>query len=137
MRLTERTGRDSTLYEDARRYDRLTAALSGAGPVEFYRKLAQHWGDPVLELACGTGRIAIPLAQSGAFVAGKGNPLYNERSTRVVCLDADGKLKQPIAELPTSRFDPPAIPFDAVKTMIPVNIAGSAATLYLRIGFPG
>jgi ubiquinone/menaquinone biosynthesis C-methylase UbiE len=70
MRLTERTGHGSTLYEDATRYDRLTAALSGAGPVEFYRKLAQQWGDPVLELACGTGRIAIPLAQSGAFVVG-------------------------------------------------------------------
>jgi hypothetical protein len=52
----------------------------------------------------------------GAFVAGKGNPLYNERSTRVVCLDADGKLKKPTAELPTSRYEPPALPFDAVKT---------------------
>jgi ubiquinone/menaquinone biosynthesis C-methylase UbiE len=70
MRLTATAGPGSTLYENARRYDCLTAALAGAGPVEFYRKLAQQCGDPVLELACGTGRIAIPLAESGAIVVG-------------------------------------------------------------------
>ena len=54
----------------------------------------------------------------GAFVPGKGNPLYNERSSRVVCLDADGKLMRPTAELPTSRYEPPALPFDALKTAL-------------------
>jgi ubiquinone/menaquinone biosynthesis C-methylase UbiE len=41
-----------------------------AGDVAFYRNLAQETGGPVLELACGTGRIAVPLAESGLDVTG-------------------------------------------------------------------
>ncbi len=52
----------------------------------------------------------------GAFVPGKGNPLYNERSVRIVCLEADGTLKRPTAELPTSSYAAPVLPFDALKT---------------------
>jgi hypothetical protein len=40
----------------------------------------------------------------GALDAEDGNPLYNARHVRVVCLDADGKLKRPTAELPVSRI---------------------------------
>jgi hypothetical protein len=35
---------------------------------------------------------------------------------RVVCLDTDGKLKKSTAELPTSHYDPPVIPFEPLKT---------------------
>ena len=35
------------------------------GDIAFYRKYALLQGSPVLELGCGTGRILIPLAQSG------------------------------------------------------------------------
>jgi hypothetical protein len=38
---------------------------------------------------------------SGAL-ARTGNPLYSDRSVRVVCLDTDGTLKRPAAELPSS-----------------------------------
>ena len=41
-----------------------------AGDVAFYQRLAQQTGGPVLELACGTGRIALPLAESGLDVTG-------------------------------------------------------------------
>jgi ubiquinone/menaquinone biosynthesis C-methylase UbiE len=41
-----------------------------AGDVAFYRRLAQQIGGPVLELACGTGRIALPLVESGLDVTG-------------------------------------------------------------------
>jgi hypothetical protein len=51
----------------------------------------------------------------GAQDSQAGNPLYNERSVRVVCL-VDGKLHRPVAELPTARFEPPQLPFEAPKT---------------------
>src|SRR5262245_22779660 len=51
----------------------------------------------------------------GALAPNKGNPLYNERSVRVVCLD-NGKLMRPAAELPTSKYDPPVLPFEPEKT---------------------
>jgi SAM-dependent methyltransferase len=38
--------------------------------VRFYRSLAQRTGGPVLELGCGTGRIALPLARDGIDVVG-------------------------------------------------------------------
>jgi SAM-dependent methyltransferase len=38
--------------------------------VPFYRRLAREWGDPVLELACGTGRLTLQLAEDGRRITG-------------------------------------------------------------------
>lgn len=38
--------------------------------VSFYSALAQETGSPVLELACGTGRVTIPIAKLGFQVTG-------------------------------------------------------------------
>jgi SAM-dependent methyltransferase len=50
------------LYETPILYD----AVVRQGPCGgFYRRLAQGAGGPVLELACGTGRLSIPIAEDG------------------------------------------------------------------------
>jgi SAM-dependent methyltransferase len=55
------------LYDVADLYD----AITPPGPCEpFYRDEAHRAGGPVLELACGTGRLTIPLAQDGHEVVG-------------------------------------------------------------------
>ena len=41
-----------------------------AGDAAFYERVAREVGGPVLELACGTGRIALPLAKAGLHVTG-------------------------------------------------------------------
>jgi ubiquinone/menaquinone biosynthesis C-methylase UbiE len=41
-----------------------------SGDVPFYLRQARKTGGPILELACGTGRIAIPLARAGFEVVG-------------------------------------------------------------------
>lgn len=38
--------------------------------VEFYQQYVESIGDPVLELACGSGRIAVPIAEMGYRVTG-------------------------------------------------------------------
>lgn len=38
--------------------------------IPFWIDMARRYGDPVLELACGTGRISIPLAREGFRVTG-------------------------------------------------------------------
>ena len=38
--------------------------------VAFYTALAQETGDPVLEIACGTGRVSLPVARLGFAVTG-------------------------------------------------------------------
>ena len=55
------------LYEAPAVYD----AVVPPGPCEsFYRDLAGRTGGPVLELACGTGRLSVPLAEDGRDVVG-------------------------------------------------------------------
>ena len=60
----------SSLFVDA--YDAFysSPAPEIAGDVAFYECVARGAGGPVLELACGTGRIALPLAVAGLHVIG-------------------------------------------------------------------
>jgi SAM-dependent methyltransferase len=53
-------------FQDAEAYD-LHENDTG---VAFYTALAQETGGPVLELACGTGRVSIPIARLGFAVTG-------------------------------------------------------------------
>lgn len=55
----------------ARLYDGDYAVLrTPSGDVEFYVDQARRTGGPVLELACGSGRILIPTARAGVEVTG-------------------------------------------------------------------
>jgi SAM-dependent methyltransferase len=51
-------------------YDWENARTLGRRDVPFWRTLAARAGGPVLELGCGTGRIALPLGRAGAHVVG-------------------------------------------------------------------
>lgn len=56
------------LYGDGRHYD-----LENADAIEdipFYQRQTMRFGGPVLELACGTGRITIPIAELGYPITG-------------------------------------------------------------------
>ena len=54
-------------YADAEAYDAEDDSDTG---VAFYTGLARETGGPVLEIACGTGRVAIPIARAGFAVTG-------------------------------------------------------------------
>ena len=55
-------------------YDLLGAAIRDGGPtegdIEFFRRLAAETGGPILEIGCGTGRVASALAAAGFDVVG-------------------------------------------------------------------
>jgi SAM-dependent methyltransferase len=51
-------------------YDWENARTLGRRDVPFWRALALHAGGPVLELGCGTGRIAVPLGRAGVPLVG-------------------------------------------------------------------
>jgi SAM-dependent methyltransferase len=54
----------------ARFYDWENAQTMGRRDVRFWQRLASKTAGPVLELGCGTGRVAIPVAKAGARVVG-------------------------------------------------------------------
>jgi SAM-dependent methyltransferase len=57
-----------SLHVDA--YDVLHSEVPGGDDATFFRGLAERTGGPILELGCGTGRLAIPLAEAGFDVVG-------------------------------------------------------------------
>ena len=51
-------------------YDESPVVRGRVEDVAFYRAAAREFGDPVLELGCGTGRIAMALAEAGKRITG-------------------------------------------------------------------
>lgn len=63
------SGKESIpLYRDGRHYDELNRMM--VADIPFYLEEARQAPGPVLELACGTGRLTIPIAQSGVEITG-------------------------------------------------------------------
>ncbi|MBM4457267.1 MAG: class I SAM-dependent methyltransferase [Chloroflexi bacterium] len=58
------------IYCDGRHYDRLFADYGGDLPFLLAQAQRARPDDTLLELACGTGRVAIPLARAGLKVTG-------------------------------------------------------------------
>jgi SAM-dependent methyltransferase len=54
----------------AKYYDEVYAAKEDLVDLDFYVDLARKIGGPVLELACGTGRVLLPIARQGIAIHG-------------------------------------------------------------------
>src|SRR2546428_9383180 len=64
----------SALYDSfiADYYDESPVVKRRLQDVAFYRDAAREFGDPVLELGCGTGRVTMALAEAGKRGTGLG-----------------------------------------------------------------
>ena len=58
------------LYDDVFLYDLVHRPLADADVFSFFQDAVQQYGQPVLELASGSGNILIPLAESGIDITG-------------------------------------------------------------------
>src|SRR5215212_6148089 len=61
---------ERSLYSDGQLYDLVMGRYAAGDMLDFYRRQISRYGHPVLELACGTGRLAIPLAEGGVEIVG-------------------------------------------------------------------
>jgi len=68
--LPKSRGERKTLYSDAQRFDLVYGSYATGELIAFYRRLVSRYGEPVLELGCGTGRLLIPLAEDGTAITG-------------------------------------------------------------------
>ena len=53
---------DGELYDIQNSFDR--------DDIDFYKQIVRKYGDPVLELACGTGVLTIPIAKERNSITG-------------------------------------------------------------------
>jgi SAM-dependent methyltransferase len=60
----------NTIYENAKIYDILIGDSLRDDELTFYKDLISEFGQPILELACGSGRVTIPLAKLGFDITG-------------------------------------------------------------------
>jgi ubiquinone/menaquinone biosynthesis C-methylase UbiE len=58
------------LYKKAREYDLVMGEFANHATLDFYRRQILRYGEPALELACGSGRLLIPLIKAGLDVIG-------------------------------------------------------------------
>ena len=58
------------LYASARRYDALTGEAEAGEDLDYWERQARLGPGPALELACGTGRLTLPLTERGIETEG-------------------------------------------------------------------
>ena len=71
--------------EYAAYYDWENAQTVGRRDIAFWKRMASAAKGPVLELGCGTGRVALPVARAGATVVGidRSQPMLDRARKRV------------------------------------------------------
>ena len=58
------------IYGSARRYDALAGEINSGEDIDYWERQIHRHPGPALELACGTGRLTLPLAERGLVVEG-------------------------------------------------------------------
>lgn len=57
-------------YISGQQYDSMIKSRNSYEAIPFYIMQAKKYGGPILELACGTGRITVPIAKNGVPIVG-------------------------------------------------------------------
>jgi ubiquinone/menaquinone biosynthesis C-methylase UbiE len=85
-------------------YDWENRQTMGRRDVRFWQEMARRYGGPVLELGCGTGRVSLPVARTGAALVGV------DRSDAMLSR-ARRRLRRTPLSLQLVRADIRALPF--------------------------
>jgi len=121
------------LYRDGRHYDELIRSLQ-LGDTPFYVEEAKRARGPVLELACGTGRLTIPVAQSGVEIVGLDQSASMLAHARAKAQEAGVSISWVEADCRRFEFDRKfALIFMAFNSMQHLHDPGSLAALFNHV----
>lgn len=104
-----------SVFEDGEAYDLMVGSL--AYGMDFYLALARETKGPILEIACGTGRILLPCLEAGSDIEGLDyfEPMLRRLRTKAAALDLSPQLH--LADMSDfsliRRFELVMIPFNA------------------------
>jgi SAM-dependent methyltransferase len=109
----------------ARFYDWENARTMGRRDVRFWQRLASKTAGPVLELGCGTGRVAVPVARAGAHVVGidRSASMLDRARKRVRRAKLDGSLHLVRGDVrhlpfPDASFGLVAAPYGILQSLL-------------------
>jgi ubiquinone/menaquinone biosynthesis C-methylase UbiE len=119
-------------------YSSATAQI--AGDAAFYELVAREVGGPVLEVACGTGRIALALAQAGLDVTGvelsDGMLAVARRKLAALPADVQQRVSLVHADMTTldldRRFGFVFVPFRSFQHLLTVDLQRQALAAMRR-----
>ncbi|MGC1413846.1 MAG: class I SAM-dependent methyltransferase [Candidatus Acidiferrum sp.] len=88
-------------------YDESPLVRGRTRDVAFYRDAVQEFGDPVLELGCGTGRIALALAEAGYRVTGLdiSERMLERCNQKLAALPREARERIHLVQGDMTRFD--------------------------------
>jgi SAM-dependent methyltransferase len=106
-------------------YDWENARTLGRRDVPFWRRLAAETGGSMLELGCGTGRIAIPLGKAGAPIIGidRSDAMLARARRRVVRGKLTRRVKLVRGDIrylpfPPQSFDAVIAPYGVLQSLL-------------------
>jgi len=88
-------------------YDESPIVKGRLQDVAFYRDAAREFGDPVLELGCGTGRITMALAEAGKRVTGLdlSERMLERAAKKRAALMVEARERVHLVQSDMARFD--------------------------------
>src|SRR5438552_13382517 len=99
----------SQLYDSfiADYYDESPVVSKRREDVAFYRHAARDFGDPILELGCGTGRITMTLAEDGKRITGLdlSERMLERAVTKRAALRVEARERVHLVQGDMARFD--------------------------------
>jgi SAM-dependent methyltransferase len=119
-------------------YDWENAQTMGRRDVMFWQRLARRAAGPILELGCGTGRVAIPVAKAGARVVGidRSASMLAKARKRVRRSKLDGSLQLVRGDVrslpfPDASFGLVAAPYGILQSLLDdVTLDGALASAH-------
>ena len=128
----DKTDYSEPLYYNGRHYD--AQHKNFAIDIPFYVEQSVKFGDPILELACGTGRVTIPIAKAGFDITGIDISSSMLNSAAVDAAEAGAKVNFVKSDIRSfnldTKFQLIIFPFNAIAHLLDLK---SVIATFLRV----